>query len=140
MTAPTSIGQTTGVSQRAGSKVVVLLEMAPSMVVRAAHRCAEEGLPGLYDERRRNGKRKAEGGFRGRVAELLQRTPQHFGMKRPTRTRELLCLQMKCEGRSAIDVSTMGRAPACIGARLGMPKPIVTPRTGGLMLFEDRAR
>ena len=106
-------------------KVAELLGMATSTVVRAAHRFAEEGVAGLFDKRRRNGKRKADGAFRGRVAELLQRTPQHFGWKRPTWTRELLCLQMKSEGLSAVDVSTMGRALAGIGARLGMPKPIV---------------
>ncbi len=106
-------------------KVAELLGMATSTVVRAAHRFAEEGVAGLFDKRHRNGKRKADGAFRGRVAELLQRTPQHFGWKRPTWTRELLCLQMKSEGLSAVDVSTMGRALAGIGARLGMPKPIV---------------
>jgi transposase len=110
---------------KSSPKVAELLEVAPSTVVRAAHRFAAEGVGGLYDKRRRNGKPKADGAFRARVAELLQRTPQHFGWKRPTWTRELLCLQMKREGQSAIDVSTMGRALARIGARLGMPKPVV---------------
>src|SRR6202789_1455601 len=110
---------------KSSTKVAEVLDISPSTVVRTAHRFAEEGVEGLYDKRRCNGKRKADGAFRARVAELLQRTPQHFGWKRPTWTRELLCLQMKRESRSAIDVSTMGRVLARIGARLGMPKPVV---------------
>src|SRR6185312_15612253 len=43
----------------------------------------------------------------------------------PTWTRELLCLQAQREGRAAVTVSTMGRVLARLGARLGMPKPVV---------------
>jgi transposase len=110
---------------RSSPKVAEALHIACSTVVSAAHRFAKEGIEGLYDKRRRNGKPKADGAFRARVAELLQRTPQHFGWSRPTWTRELLCLQMKREGRPTVGVSTMGRALARIGARLGMPKPTV---------------
>ena len=110
---------------KSSPKIADLLGIATSTVVRTARRFAEEGVVGLYDKRRLNGKPKTDGAFRARVTELLQRTPEHFGWKRPTWTRELLCLQMKREGRPAVDVSTMGRALARIGARLGMPKPVV---------------
>ncbi len=48
-----------------------------------------------------------------------------LGWRRPTWTRELLCLQMAREGRPRVSVCTMGRVLARIGARLGCPKPIV---------------
>jgi transposase len=110
---------------KSSTEVARWLHIAPSTVVRTAHRFAAEGAAGLYDKRRGNGNRKADGVFRARVAELLSRTPQHFGWLRPTWTRELLCLQMQREGRRAVEVSTMGRVLARIGARLGMPKPVV---------------
>lgn len=101
------------------------LDIARSTVVRIAHAFAKDGIAGLCDKRRGNGKPKADDAFRRRVAQLLQRTPEDFGWCRPTWTRELLCLQMKQEGRPAVAVCTMGRALAYLGARLGMPKPVV---------------
>ena len=44
---------------------------------------------------------------------------------RPTWTRELLCLQMGRDGFAKVSVATMGRALSRLGARIGMPKPIV---------------
>jgi transposase len=101
------------------------LDVARSTVVRTAHRYAEEGVAGLYDKRRDNGKPKADEGFRHHVVGLLRRTPEDFGWLRPTWTRELLCLQMMRDGWTPVSVGTMGRALAHVGARLGMPKPVV---------------
>ena len=42
----------------------------------------------LYDKRRGNGEAKVDERFRRRLVQLLQRTPEHFGWKRPTWTRE----------------------------------------------------
>jgi len=106
-------------------KIADILAIAVSTVVRAGHAYAAEGVAGLYDKRRSNGSAKADGAFRARVAELLRGTPEDFGWKRPTWTRELLCLQAQREGRAAVTVSTMGRVLARLGARLGMPKPVV---------------
>lgn len=105
--------------------VADILCIAVSTVVRAAHAYLAEGVNGLYDKRRGNGRRKANGAFRVRLTDLLRRTPEDFGWRRPTWTRELLCRQMEREGRAAVSVSTMGRALAHIGARLGTPKPVV---------------
>jgi transposase len=101
------------------------LDIARSTVVRAAAKFQELGIDGLFDQRRGNGRTKVDDGFRRRLGQLLKRTPEHFGWKRPTWTRELLCRQMQREGRPAVSVCTMGRALAQIGARLGSPKPIV---------------
>lgn len=106
-------------------RVAADLDVARSTVVRAAESFANEGINGLYDRRHRNGAVKVDDAFRRRVAQLLLRTPEDFGWSRPTWTRELLCLQMQREGRVAVAVCTMGRVLACIGARLGVPKPIV---------------
>ena len=110
---------------RSGMRVAEELELARSTVVGAAARFVEHGEAGLYDRRQHNGRRKTDFAFDQCVKRLLHRTPEHFGWNRPTWTREVLCLQMKREGRLGVAVCTMGRVLARIGARLGTPKPIV---------------
>jgi transposase len=110
---------------RSSVEVATELEMARSTVVGVAARYAEHGVAGLYDRRRYNGRVKADETFARHVAEVLRRSPEDFGWKRPTWTRELLCLQMKRECWPEVAVCTMGRVLARIGARLGTPKPIV---------------
>lgn len=110
---------------RSSPQVAGDLDVACSTVVRAAARFAEHGIDGLYDRRHGNGAAKVDEPFRRRVARLLLGTPEDVGWQRPTWTRELLCLQMEREGWPRVAVCTMGRALAHIGARLGMPKPVV---------------
>ena len=109
------------------STVVVAHEvgLARSTVVAAAQRFAERGRAGLLDGRRGNGRRKAVAAFERRVADALRFSPEDFGWPRPTWTRELLCLQLKRAGFAAVSVATMGRVLARLGARLGVPKPVV---------------
>lgn len=106
-------------------QVAQSIDVARSTVVKAATRYLAEGTDGLYDRRQGNGAAKVDLAFRCRVAELLLRTPDTLGWSRPTWTRELLCLQMKREGYDRVAVCTMGRVLASVGARLGIPKPIV---------------
>lgn len=110
---------------RSSVQVARELEISRSTVVTAGQRFVRLGIAGLYDQRRHNGLAKADHQFRVRVAVLLRGTPEDFGWKRPTWTRELLCLQMANEGWPAVAVCTMGRVLAAIGARLGAPKPVV---------------
>ena len=110
---------------RTSPEVADALDVARSTVVKTAHRFADEGVAGLYDKRRHNGRAKVDSGFRRRIAELLRRTPEHFGWCRPTWTRELLGLQMRREGWPSVAACTVGRALARLGARLGLPKPVV---------------
>lgn len=110
---------------KSSTEVAEELDVAPSTVVRTAHRFAVDGIKGLYDRRCNNGAPKANAAFCRRIAKLLERTPEHFGWSRPTWTRELLCLQMKQESWPMVAVCTMGRVLARLGARRGMPKPIV---------------
>ena len=110
---------------RSTVEVAETLDIARSTVVRAAARFVADGPDGLLDRRRRNGVTKADEKFAARVADLLRGTPEDFGWTRPTWTRELLCMQMADEGWPSVAVCTMGRVLARLGARLGMPKPIV---------------
>ena len=110
---------------RSSVQVACELAIARSTVVGAAGRFVELGEAGLYDLRRYNGVVKADEPFRRRVVELLRHTPDDLGWRRSTWTSELLCLQMAREGWPKVAVCTMGRVLARIGARLGMPKPVV---------------
>lgn len=110
---------------RSGVQIAKELDIARSTVTTAARRFLDGGPEALHDRRSQNGTTKADEPFRLRLAELLHGTPEDFGWSRPTWTRELLCLQMTREGWPAVAVCTMGRALAAIGARVGMPKPIV---------------
>jgi transposase len=106
-------------------KVASELDVATSTVVSAAHRFEAEGVAGLYDRRRGNGKHKLDDRFDHVLVRVLGRSPADFGWGRPSWTRELLCKQLRLEGFPPVAVCTMGRALARIGARLGSPKPIV---------------
>jgi transposase len=92
-------------SGKSSPTVADILTIAVSTVVRAAHAYLAEGVEGLYDKRRRNGRRKADASFRARITEMLQRSPEHFGWARPTWTRELLCRQAEREGLATIAAS-----------------------------------
>lgn len=107
------------------AEVARALEVVPAVVSRAASAFVEGGADGLQDRRKGNGFRKADAAFLAKVAELLGGVPPDFGWQRPTWTRELLCLEMERQGFARVAVCTMGRALARLGARLGMPKPIV---------------
>jgi transposase len=110
---------------RSSPEVSDVLGIAISTVVRAGHAFVELGVEGLYDKRRGNGRRKVGRAFEARIAKWLQRTPDQFGWRRFTWTRELLCLHARREGLVEVSVTTMGRVLARAGARLGTPKPIV---------------
>jgi transposase len=101
------------------------LDVVPSTVMKAARRFVEYGIAGLYDGRRSNGRPKVDPAFRNRVVALLAGSPEDFGWRRPTWTRELLCLEMKRQGFEVVAVCTMGRVLHEIGARLGSPRPVV---------------
>lgn len=105
--------------------VARLLDVAIAHVSRTQSRFLRGGAEGLSDQRRHNGHRKVDDDFIGKVAELLTRSPPDFMWMRPTWTRELLCIEMGCQGFERVAVCTMGRALHRLGARLGTPKPIV---------------
>jgi transposase len=112
----------TGLSR---NEVARQLGTAVSTVVTTGQRYLAGGKEALFDQRRQNGAPKVDYPFRLALAALLYQSPQDFGWRRPTWTRELLCLEMARRGYPRVAVCTVGRALAAIGARLGRPKPIV---------------
>jgi hypothetical protein len=102
-----------------------MFEVARSTVVEVAKRFRAGGLAALRDRREGNGSRKVDARFERALIRLLQRSPEDFGWFRPTWTRELLVKQLVAEGLPQVSVTTLGRALAHVGARLGTPKPIV---------------
>jgi len=97
----------------------------PATAVRIRKRYVTRGLSGLLDGRRFNGDRKVTTRLLKRLARILGCTPLDFGWKRTTWTRELLGRQLVADGFPALGEATIGRALVAIGARLGMPKPVV---------------
>lgn len=114
------LGQGLTIQQVAGE-----LHCAPSTVVGAAHRYLESGEDGLLDQRAHNGCLKLDARFLSELRSVLLKVPTELGWKRPTWTRELLCLEMRKRGLPRVAVCTMGRALYAIGARLTAPKPVV---------------
>jgi transposase len=107
------------------SEVARALDLAVSTVVKAAQRFAEHGFAGLLDQRRNNGCHKIDDTFRSTLVDVLRESPQSFGWRRPTWTRELLCKELHRRGLVRVAVCTIGRLLRRIGARLGSPRPIV---------------
>jgi transposase len=111
-----------GLSRRA---VARQLCCAPSTVVLAVQRYRAHGLEGLRDGRVASGLPKVDEDFRQQLRGLLLGTPQQCGWRRPTWSRELLCLEMERQGAPRVSLATMGRALRVLGARRKAPKPIV---------------
>lgn len=99
--------------------------VVPSTVIRAVQRYVEGGVNALYDQRSGNGERKVDAKFLRSLESLLLHMPQDLGWTRTTWTRELLAKELANRGFPQVSTATMGRALACIGARLGAAKPIV---------------
>ena len=83
------------------------------------------GEAGLYDGRADNGHDKLSEDYLQRLHTIVSRTPQDYGWRRPTWTRELLIETMVRLLGVRIHVTTMSRALALIKARRGRPKPTV---------------
>jgi len=94
-------------------------------VQRTLSRYREHGPPGLVDRRSDNGAEKVDEEYLRILWEVVGKSPLDFGEARPTWTQELLVKVMARKTRTRIATSTMSRALARIGARLGRPKPFV---------------
>ncbi len=105
--------------------IAEFLRCDPTTVYRALERCRDHGPGGLVDLRKDNGRRKVDEEFLKTLSRLVYGRPTDSGERRPTWTRELL---VKAAARMTgvnVHVSTMSRALAEIGARLGRPRPSV---------------
>jgi transposase len=101
------------------------LGVSESTVRRVRERFVECGEAGLVDRREENGDRKLDEEYLAILHEVVASSPQEHGFRRPTWTREMLVRVLKRRTGVEVDVSTMSRALAQIGARRGRPKPTV---------------
>lgn len=101
------------------------LRIAPMTAQRVAHRYLERGFDGLLDGRRDNGSAKVDADLLQALAELLMKTAQEHGWKRPTWTRELLAQSLAEKTGTEVSVTTVSRMLKKLRARLGSARPTV---------------
>lgn len=110
---------------RSPADTALALRVSVSTVYRTAARFREDGEVGLVDRREENGQVKLDEVYLAKLYKVVHGSPQDYGHRRPTWTRELLVLTMKKLTGITIHVSTMSRALKQINARRGRPKPTV---------------
>jgi transposase len=111
-----------GLSYRETAQV---LKVHHTTVARVVERFDQYGEAGLQDGRCDNGDDKLTEDFLHQLDQVVRKTPQDFGWKRPTWTRELLVQVMVRQTGVRVHVGTMSRALAAIKARRGRPRPRV---------------
>ena len=110
---------------RSCHKTAEVLKVHHTTVGRVAKRFAQYGEAGLQDARCDNGVHKLGEHFLKELDWVVRKTPQDYGWKRPTWTRELLVEVMVRRTGVRVHVGTMSRALAAIKARRGQPRPRV---------------
>lgn len=101
------------------------LGCAPATCVRVLHRYRDGGVDGLRDGRENNGVRKLDDDVLQALAEILEGCPEDTGWPRPTWTQELLAKELEMRTGISLCRTSICRALRKIGARWGMPKPVV---------------
>jgi transposase len=86
-------------------------------------RCYQEA--GLLDAREDNGDQKLNESYLGVLYKVVRGSPQDYGWRRPTWTRELLVETMVRQTGVRIAVTTMSKALALVQTRRGRPRPRV---------------
>lgn len=98
---------------------------APATVWRVVERYRSGGRRALSDRRRANGSPKVDADVEQAVAELVSGSPLEHGERRPTWTLELLQGVLAESMGVCLSTATIHRVLRRLGARWGMPKPIV---------------
>ncbi len=111
-----------GRSARATAEV---LQIHNTTVYRVLSRFRTYAEAGLADGRADNGSDKVAEDYLNQLYRVVRGTPQAYGWRRPTWTRELLIETMVRLTGIRIHVTTMSRALAQIKARRGRPKQTV---------------
>jgi transposase len=111
-----------GRSARATAEV---LQVHNTTVYRVLSRFRTYAEAGLADGRADNGADKVDEDYLNQLYRVVRSTPQDYGWRRPTWTRELLIETMVRLTGIRIHVTTMSRALAHIKARRGRPKQTV---------------
>jgi transposase len=112
-------------SGRSARQTAEVLKMHHTTVGRVVQRFLRYGEAGLQDGRSDNGEDKLSEDYLQRLHTIVSNSPDLYGWRRPTWTRELLIETMVRLTGVRIHVTTMSRALAQIKARRGRPKPTV---------------
>jgi len=94
-------------------------------VYRVAKRFRDHGEWGLMDGREDSGTVKLDERFLGTLYQVVRGSPQQYGWRRPTWTREMLVATLAQQTGVRIHPATMSRALALVQARRGRPRPTV---------------
>jgi transposase len=97
----------------------------PSAVRKVRERFLQHGEAAIADGRTENGQPKVDEDLLEALRLILAKTPEVFDFTRPTWTQWALTRALEEMTRVRVSVSTMSRMLATIGARWGMPKPVV---------------
>jgi transposase len=110
---------------RSAYQTAEVLGVHNTTVYRVARRFRSEGEWSLWDKREDNGDTKLDENYLRVLYRVVRATPQQFGWRRPTWTRELLIETMVRETGVRVHVTSMSRALAMVEARRGRPRPTV---------------
>jgi putative transposase len=110
---------------RGAYETAAVLGIHNTTVYRLAKRFCQHQEAGLLDAREDNGAEKLSEAFLAKLDTIVRDSPQDYGWKRPTWTRELLVKTLVQETGVRIGLTTMSRALALIRARRGRPRPRV---------------
>jgi transposase len=110
---------------RSPRQTAAVLGVHRDTVYRVARRFRQCGEAGLLDRRQDNGPAKLAERYLATLYQVVRSSPQHYGWRRPTWTRELLVETLVRQTRVRVHVATMSRALALIQARRGRPRPTV---------------
>jgi transposase len=110
---------------RSARLTAAVLQLHNTTVYRVLRRFNTYGEAGLADGRADNGADKLSDDYLNRLYRVVRATPQDYGWRRPTWTRELLIETLVRLTGVRVHVTTMSRALARIKARRGRPKQTV---------------
>ena len=113
------------ISGRSSRETAQVLKVHHTTVGRVVDKFRRYGEAGLYDGRADNGDEKLSEDYLRHLHTVVRKTPEDYGWRRPTWTRELLVETLVRLTGVRIHVTTMSRALARIKARRGRPKPTV---------------
>jgi transposase len=112
-------------NDRSAYQTAEVLGVHNTTVYRVARRFRQRGEWALWDGREDNGDSKLDECYLAVLYRVVRGTPQAYGWRRPTWTRELLVETLVRETGIRVHVTTMSRALALVEARRGRPRPTV---------------
>jgi transposase len=112
-------------NDRSAYRTAEVLGVHNTTVYRVARGFRAHGEWSLWDGREDNGQTKLDERYLDVLYRVVRATPQQYGWRRPTWTRELLVETLVRQTGIRIHVTTMSRALALVKARRGRPRPRV---------------